>query len=91
MTTSPTNVPGTTTLGDALGPWACIVVGAGPAGAATSLRLARGGLRVLLVDRDGMPRGKVCGCCLSPVALGELARLALPLAAALPHLNRDGQ
>ena len=56
MTTFPTTVPGTTTLGAALGPWACIVVGAGPAGAATSLRLARGGLRVLLVDRGGMPR-----------------------------------
>jgi len=84
MTTFPTTVPGTTTLGAALGPWACIVVGAGPAGAATSLRLARGGLRVLLVDRDDMPRGKVCGCCLSPVALGELARLALPFAAGVP-------
>jgi flavin-dependent dehydrogenase len=84
MNTSPTTVPGTTTLGAALGPWACIVVGAGPAGAATSLRLAREGLRVLLVDRGGMPRGKVCGCCLSPVAIGELARLALPLAAGVP-------
>lgn len=84
MNTFPTNVPGTIALGAALGPWASIVIGAGPAGAATSLRLARAGLRVLLVDRGAMPRGKVCGCCLSSVALGELARLALPLAANVP-------
>ena len=78
MNTASTTVPATITLGAALGPWECIVVGAGPAGAATSLRLARGGVRVLLVDRGFMPRGKVCGCCLSPAALGELAQLALP-------------
>lgn len=56
-------------------PWETVVVGAGPAGAATALRLARGGRRVLLIDRLPMPRGKVCGCCLSPVALRELSDL----------------
>ena len=85
MKATPVPVPGTVTLGDATGPWGCIVVGAGPAGAATSLRLALGGVRVLLVDRVGLPRGKVCGCCLSPAALGELARFDLPgLRAGLP-------
>ena len=86
MSDAPPTVSATITLGAAAGDWDCIVVGAGPAGAATSLRLARGGMRVLLVDRGGMPRGKVCGCCLSPVALGELARLTLnrPLSAATP-------
>ena len=55
--------------------WHCIVIGAGPAGAATSMRLARQGWRVLLVDRSSMPRPKVCGCCLSTLAVAELASL----------------
>lgn len=55
--------------------WHVIVVGAGPAGAAAAIRLARGGRRVLLVDRSCMPRPKVCGCCLSSTALAELNRL----------------
>jgi flavin-dependent dehydrogenase len=72
-------VRATIALGAATILWDCIVVGAGPAGAATSLRLAREGKRVLLVDRGCMPRGKVCGCCLSPEAVVELGRLRLPL------------
>ena len=55
--------------------WHGIVIGAGPAGAAVAIRLARQGLRVLLVDRSSMPRPKVCGCCLSPLAVAELASL----------------
>jgi flavin-dependent dehydrogenase len=61
--------------------WQAVIVGAGPAGAATALRLARAGLAVLLVDREAMPRGKVCGCCLSTAALDELDRLGLDSAA----------
>lgn len=68
------DVPSATPPGG--GPWETVVVGAGPAGAATALRLARAGRRVLLIDRLPMPRGKVCGCCLSPVALRELSNLA---------------
>jgi flavin-dependent dehydrogenase len=55
--------------------WDAIVVGAGPAGAATALRLARGGWRVLVVDRGGMPRPKVCGACLSPRGVAEIDSL----------------
>ena len=55
--------------------WHAIVIGAGPAGAAVAIRLARQGLRVLLVDRSSMPRPKVCGCCLSQLAVAELASL----------------
>lgn len=55
--------------------WHAIVVGAGPAGAATAIRLARGGRRVLLVDRGRMPRPKVCGACLSPRGVTELEAL----------------
>src|SRR6266508_4525709 len=38
-----------------------IVVGAGPAGSVTAIRLARGGARVLLLDRARFPRDKPCG------------------------------
>jgi geranylgeranyl reductase family protein len=42
--------------------WAdVLVVGAGPAGSATALHLARGGARVLLADRARFPRDKPCG------------------------------
>lgn len=57
------------------GSWQAVVVGAGPAGAAVSVRLAARGLRVLLVDAAFMPRPKLCGCCLSTAALDELRRL----------------
>ncbi len=38
-----------------------LVVGAGPAGSASALRLARAGAKVLLVDRARFPRDKPCG------------------------------
>ena len=38
-----------------------LVVGAGPAGSATAMHLARGGARVLLADRATFPRDKPCG------------------------------
>jgi geranylgeranyl reductase family protein len=38
-----------------------LVVGAGPAGSATAMHLARGGVKVLLVDRARFPRDKPCG------------------------------
>ena len=49
-----------------------VVVGAGPAGAATAIRLARGGAHVLLVDRAHFPRDKPCGGGLTGRALREL-------------------
>lgn len=67
--------------------WHVVVVGAGPAGASTAAWLASRGLRTLLVDRHAMPRGKVCGCCLSPAAAAELRGLAgTPMAAAIEEL-----
>ena len=38
-----------------------LVVGAGPAGSATAIHLARGGTSVLLADRARFPRDKPCG------------------------------
>jgi geranylgeranyl reductase family protein len=38
-----------------------LVVGGGPAGSTTAIRLADGGARVLLVDRATFPRDKPCG------------------------------
>jgi len=38
-----------------------VVVGGGPAGSATALRLARAGVAVTLVERARFPRRKVCG------------------------------
>lgn len=49
-----------------------LVVGAGPAGSATALRLARGGASVLLVDKARFPRDKPCGGGLTGRALAHL-------------------
>jgi geranylgeranyl reductase family protein len=49
-----------------------IVVGAGPAGSATAIRLARGGATVLLADRARFPRDKPCGGGLTGRAMREL-------------------
>jgi flavin-dependent dehydrogenase len=46
--------------------WDAVVVGAGPAGSATALRLARAGAKVLLLDRASFPRDKPCSEYLSP-------------------------
>lgn len=53
------------------------VVGAGPAGAATAIHLARAGWRVALLDRCSFPREKPCAECLSPAADPLLAALGV--------------
>jgi geranylgeranyl reductase family protein len=52
-----------------------IVVGGGPAGAATAYWLNRRGLDVLLLDRARFPREKACGEYLSPGVWDILARM----------------
>lgn len=54
-----------------------IVVGAGPAGSAAAITLARAGLDVVLVDQQAFPRDKVCGDGLIPDAHQALQRLGL--------------
>lgn len=55
--------------------WDAVVVGAGPAGAASALLLARAGARVLLLDRARFPRDKPCSEYLSPATTAILERL----------------
>lgn len=63
-----------------------VVVGAGPAGAATATHLAREGARVLLCDRVRVPEGsaawrdKACGGGLTPRGVAALQRLKVDLA-----------
>ncbi|MDO9313000.1 MAG: geranylgeranyl reductase family protein [Burkholderiaceae bacterium] len=54
-----------------------IVVGAGPAGSAAAITLARAGFDVVLVDQQAFPRDKVCGDGLIPDAHHALRRLGL--------------
>jgi geranylgeranyl reductase family protein len=49
-----------------------IIVGAGPAGSTAAYRLARKGVRVLLLDKARFPRDKPCGACVTAHALHEL-------------------
>lgn len=54
-----------------------VIVGAGPAGAATARLLARLGHDVVLLDRHRFPREKACGDCLSAEATRLLSRIGL--------------
>ncbi len=49
-----------------------LVVGAGPAGSATAIHLARGGAQVLLAERARFPRDKPCGGGLTGRALKRI-------------------
>src|SRR5438128_5486680 len=54
-----------------------IVVGAGPAGAATAMFMSECGLDVLVLDRATFPRPKTCGEYLSPESARILDRLGV--------------
>jgi geranylgeranyl reductase family protein len=64
-----------------------VVVGAGPAGAATAYHASRSGLDVLLVDRAAFPRSKTCGDALVPTTLAALERMGV---GDLPGFDVDG-
>ena len=57
--------------------WDVAIVGAGPAGCAAAITLARAGQRVVLVDRARFPRPKACGDGLTAGALRLLEGLGL--------------
>ncbi|HVC00710.1 MAG TPA: FAD-dependent oxidoreductase [Steroidobacteraceae bacterium] len=70
-----------------------LVIGAGPAGAATAIWLAGAGWRVVLVEQHAYPRQKVCGECLSAGSLSLLDALGVGAAVreiAGPELRRVG-
>jgi len=62
-----------------------LVLGAGPAGAATAIRAARAGLSVTLIDRARFPRDKPCSEYMSPETVRHLGALGV-----LADLERAG-
>ncbi|MEY9939354.1 geranylgeranyl reductase family protein [Streptacidiphilus sp. MAP5-3] len=56
-----------------------VVIGAGPAGSATALHLARAGVDVLLLEKDALPRDKVCGDGLTPRGVHQLLRMGVDI------------
>lgn len=67
-----------------------IIVGAGPAGAATAFFLARAGVETLVVDRASFPRDKPCSEYMSPQAsriLDEMGLLDCVVRAGAAHLG----
>jgi 2-polyprenyl-6-methoxyphenol hydroxylase-like FAD-dependent oxidoreductase len=61
------------------------LIGAGPAGSAAALMLARLGWCVTLIEQSRFPRDKVCGECVSAVGVDVLERLGV-----LPSLCAAG-
>lgn len=54
-------------------PRGVIVIGGGPAGAAAAIEISRGGGHATVLERDAIPRDKVCGEFLSEGAIDDLA------------------
>ena len=67
-----------------------LVVGGGPAGAATGYWLAEAGHDVLVVEKKTFPREKTCGDGLTPRAVRQLADMGLEDAIARDHHRFDG-
>jgi geranylgeranyl reductase family protein len=65
-----------------------IVVGAGPAGASAAYHLAEAGVDVLLLDKQGFPRDKICGDGLTPRAVRQLIAMGIDLDAPGWQRNR---
>jgi len=54
-----------------------VIVGAGPAGSSSAIRLANPGRKVLLIDKSVFPRHKLCGEFVSPECLDNLDELGV--------------
>ncbi|CAN5838175.1 geranylgeranyl reductase family protein [soil metagenome] len=67
-----------------------LVVGGGPAGAATAYWLAKAGHEVVVVERKTFPRDKTCGDGLTPRAVRQLADMGIEDQVAAQHHRFDG-
>ena len=67
-----------------------IVVGAGPGGSAAAYRLAQTGLDVLLLEKTGFPREKVCGDGLTPRAVKSLVDIGVDTSEANGFIRNRG-
>src|SRR5690606_19089559 len=67
-----------------------IVIGAGPAGIASAITLARAGISVQVIDKASFPRDKCCGDGLTTLALRELDQLGLRAESVDDWLDIDG-
>lgn len=67
-----------------------LVVGAGPAGSAASITLARAGLRVTAIDKARFPRDKCCGDGLTTASLRLLEQLGLDRSSLPSWFDVDG-
>lgn len=67
-----------------------IVVGAGPAGSAAAISLARAGRQVLLLDRAGFPRDKPCGDLIGARAMTWARRLGISEDDLAPYTSLQG-
>ncbi len=54
-----------------------VIVGAGPAGSALAILLARRDISTVVLDRSTFPRPKPCGECINPGAVAALERLGV--------------
>jgi flavin-dependent dehydrogenase len=54
-----------------------LVIGAGPAGSSTAIRLAQAGWNAVIVEQHEFPRGKVCGECIAAGSLLLLDELGI--------------
>jgi flavin-dependent dehydrogenase len=61
-----------------------LIIGGGPAGAATAIALAAAGQQVTLIERNAGPSDKVCGDFLSVEAIAAIAACGIDLAALAP-------
>ena len=62
-----------------------VIIGAGPAGSAATILLARQNWAVTLIEQHRFPRNKVCGECLSSLGVEVIQRLGL-----LPSVLESG-
>lgn len=58
-----------------------LVIGAGPAGSAAAVHLARAGVDALVLEKESFPRDKVCGDGLSPRGVHQLLRMGVDITA----------